>query len=288
MSTTELAGWDEIRAAIVRNLPEEDYYSNPALSASGAKLLLKAPALFRHRQDHPKTSKAFDFGHAAHTKVLGVGKPAVAIPDEVLASNGAASTVAAKAFIAGARAAGQVPLKSDEVAQIDAMADQLASHTLAMRLLSEGEPEVSLFAQHEAGVGVRGRLDWLSPRIVTDYKTSTSADPNVFARVTAPAYGYHISAANYLDLCAANDLDVAGFAFIVQEKEPPYLVEVIELDDEAIARGRELMSRAAEIFRDCTAAGTWPGYGRVDRWTTVSLPPWALRDDFQHEEHFAS
>lgn len=274
--------------SIVRGMPEADYFAHPALSASGAKLLLQAPALFQHERTNPRTSRAFDYGHAAHTKVLGVGAETRVIPDDILGANGATSTKAAKDFIAQARADGAVPIKPDEAARIDAMADQLSSHTLAMRLLSEGEPEVSLFAEHPAGVAVRGRLDWLGRRIVTDYKSTTCADPKWFARSAVPAYGYHVSAAHYLDLAAANDLDVAGFAFIVQEKNPPHLVEVIELDAFALDRGAQLMHRAAEIFRDCTESGLWPGYGRSDRWTTVSLPPWALSDTNYHEEHYAS
>lgn len=271
---------------LVHGMPEADYHAHEALSASGAKLLLKAPALFDYARRHPKTTRTFDYGHAAHARVLGAGAEVRVIPEAMLAANGAASTTAAKAFIAEARADGATPIKPEEAVRIDAMAEQLIRHRMAARLLVEGDPEVSLFAEHPtAGVPIRGRLDWLGRGIISDYKTTTCADPAYFARSTVPAYGYHISAANYLDLARANNIDAMAFAFIVQEKEPPYLVEVIEIDNAGIAHGAARMTRAAEIFRDCTESGLWPGYTRDDTWTTVRLPSWVWTDNNPHEEH---
>ncbi len=61
----------------VYDIPEGAYFADPALSCSGAKLLLppSCPALFRYRQDHPEHKDVFDFGSAAHKMVLGAGPP---------------------------------------------------------------------------------------------------------------------------------------------------------------------------------------------------------------------
>jgi hypothetical protein len=61
--------------------------------------------------------------------------------------------------------------------------------------------------------------------------------------------------------------------FIAHEKEPPYLVSVVELDADAVALGRALNARAAEMFRDCRESGVWPGYG--DEVHQISLPRWS-------------
>jgi hypothetical protein len=61
----------------------------------------------------------------------------------------------------------------------------------------------------------------------------------------------------------------------VQEKTPPYLVAVYELDALAMEAGRARNRRAAEMFRDCTEAGVWPGYSSEVE--LISLPPWATR-----------
>jgi phage recombination protein Bet len=56
----------------------------------------------------------------------------------------------------------------------------------------------------------------------------------------------------------------------VQEKEPPYLVTVIELPPELVDIGRARNRRALERFRDCTESDLWPGYVPDD---TFANPP---------------
>jgi hypothetical protein len=161
------------------------------------------------------------------------------------------------------------------------MADVLSSHALAMQLLSDGKPEVSAFALDEAtGVLRRGRFDWLGSTILTDYKTAASAEPGAFAG-SAAKFGYHMQAGWYLDLARDLGHPAEAFAFIVQEKEAPYLVSVIELDEAAVNRGRELNRRALEVFRDCTESNLWPGYVADGGFARVSLPRWAFYDNNQ-------
>lgn len=270
---------------IYAGMPEDVYHADPvpetSLSNSGAKLLLDCPARFRHAQQHPKTSKAFDEGTAAHAKVLGVGAEVVEIPDGILASNGATSTTAAKTFIAEARAAGQVPLKSDVVARIDAMAAKLLEHPTAAALLRTGEPETSLFDRDpDTHVMLRARLDWRTrlrsgrPAIV-DYKTSDSADPQQFGRIAA-RFGYHGQDPWYRELADRLFDEPHAFVFVVQEKTAPFLVSVCELDDAARAAGAARNRRARQLYVECMTSGVWPGYAPIVH--PVSLPPWALRD----------
>ena len=265
-------------------IEEEAYHSDPhSLSHSGAKTILKAPALFRHGQLHPVFKKEFDFGHAAHAKVLGAGAEIRAIPDDILASNGATSTKEAKSFIAKARADGAVPLKAVDVGRVDEMADKLSEHTLAMELLSDGRPEVSGYAEDpDTGITLRCRFDWLGRTILTDYKSATSADPQQFRRKAAE-FGYHQQAPWYLDLAAVLGHPAEAFAFIVQAKEPPYLVTVVELVDRAVDRGRELNRRAIDTYAACLAAGTWPGYIPNTTYASVDIPTWAYDDTHDHD-----
>ena len=267
-----------LEPGIYDGIPEPDYHADPvpagSLSQSGAKTILRAPALYRWQRDHPVHKDVFDFGTAAHAKVLGKGAPVVVLDFPTWQTN------AAKAARDEARAKGETPLLVKDALIVDEMATALLEHRLASMLLAKGEPEVSAFAPDPAtGVMRRGRVDWLSRHVITDYKTAATADPAAFGR-SAAAYGYHMQAAWYLDLFRDLGADVEAFAFIVQEKEPPYLVEVIELDERAVDRGRVLNARALERYRDCRASGVWPGYsGRDDQSTTVDLPPWAYRDE---------
>lgn len=264
---------------IFPNVDEAEYHADrTSLSHSGAKLLLKAPALFKWEQDHPTFKRVFEFGSAAHKKVLGVGPLVVEIPADVLGSNGSISTNAAKAFIALAREQGHIPVKPDELQTIDAMAARLEEHPLAMRLL-QGEREVSAYCTDDAtGVVRRARFDVLGTNILSDYKTAASADPDTWLRA-AVKYGYHTQHAWYLDLAADLGHPAEAFAFIVQEKEPPYLVTVIEIPRELVEIGRRRNARALERFRDCTEADLWPGYVPDHLFAQPEPKPWMLRED---------
>lgn len=267
MTTTEALGF-------IDDLDEPTYHAHPtSLSVSGAKVLLKAPALFKWQREHPVHKDVFDVGSAAHKLVLGVGAEIVEVDADSW------RTKAAQEAKAAARAEGKIPLLAADHERVKAMADALTEHRLAMRLLSEGRPEVSAFAIDEAtGVLRRGRFDWLGATILTDYKSAASSEPDAFVRA-AVNFGYHMQAAWYLDLAADLGHPAPAFAFIVQEKEPPYLPTVIELPRELVDIGRRRNARALERFRDCTESNLWPGYVPDDTFATPTAPGWALRED---------
>ncbi|MDQ8040605.1 PD-(D/E)XK nuclease-like domain-containing protein [Cellulosimicrobium sp. XJ-DQ-B-000] len=271
----------------VYDLDDATYHGDPvpagSLSKSGAAKLLDCPAKFDHDRKHPTPPrKTFDLGHAAHKLVLGAGPELREIPEEYLATNGAASTTEAREFIKKARADGAVPLKSHEYQQVQDMAAALRAHPIASALLNPdtGKPEQSLFwVDPETGVWLRARLDWLPSKvpgrrtIIPDYKTAVSADPWEF-RKTAADYGYHMQHAMYLDAVDALGLanPAPAFVFIVQEKTAPYVVTVVELDTEAEALGRRQIRKAVATFAECQRTGHWPGY--TDEVALVSLPTW--------------
>jgi hypothetical protein len=259
---------------VIHGLPEDTYHADPcpngSLSYSGAKVILQAPALYRWQRDHPVFKNSWDEGSAAHAIVLGEG-----IDFIYVAPFDDWKTKAAQEEQRLARESGLSPVLPKFWETACAMAEALANHRLASMLLARGDAEVSAFAPDPAtGVMRRGRADWVSPGVITDYKTAASADPGAFARAAA-SFGYHMQAAWYLDLWHDLGEPIERFAFIVQEKTPPYLVEVIELDEDALDLGRRRNALALQVYRDCRAAGLWPGYRRDDESTVVSLPRWA-------------
>ena len=268
----------------IYEMPEDEYHADPvpggSLSSSGARRLLppSCPALFRHEQLNARPSKReFDFGHAAHAKVLGIGAPIVAVDADDW------RTKAAKEGRDQAYADGHTPVLAREVETIDAMAAAIREHPIAAALFDPdrgGRAEQSIFwVDDRHGVWRRARLDWLpqltpSGRlIIPDYKTTTSAENRAVARKIADL-GYHQQAAWYSDAARAMGLaeDVA-FVFVFQEKTAPYLVNVVELDGVAMQLGRGLNERALTTYRRCTDSGHWPGYS--DDVELVSLPTYA-------------
>lgn len=257
-------------------VPEDEYHRHPtSLSVSGAKLLLKAPALFKYRQQNPEFKDVFDFGSAAHAKVLGVGAETVVHEYDADKVKSPKSTNAWKAQQAEVRERGAVLLLPEEYGRICEMAAALEQIPLVRALMKDGRPEVSAFCVDEpTGVMRRSRFDILDDLIV-DYKTAVSAEPGAFAR-SAATYGYHLQAAWYEQIALDLGQKVRGFLFVAQEKTAPYLTSVIELTPDAVARGAELNQRALQIFRDCTEAGIWPGYSSGI--TSVDIPRWAYTD----------
>lgn len=258
----------------VHEMTSDDYHAHPALSSSGARRLLapSCPALFKWERDHgQKHKRVFDFGHAAHRLVLGDG------PDITVVDAADWRTNAAKAARDAAYADGCVPLLPHEYQTVQLMAAELRQHP-SVPTRKPGKPEQSLITQDEAtGVWLRARVDWLpdpsSDRMVlVDYKTALSAEPSAFARSVAK-YGYYQQAAWYIDIVRALGIhEDPAFLFVAQEKTPPYLVSVYELDEYALRIGRKRNREAIEIFADCTARDSWPAY--TNEIGTLSLPAW--------------
>jgi PDDEXK-like domain of unknown function (DUF3799) len=275
----------------VYSIPEADYFADPALSCSGAKLLLppNCPALFRYRQDHPESASrkdVFDLGSAAHREVLGAG------PDLAVINADSWQTKAAREKRDAARAEGRTPVLAADYERVKAMAEAIRRHPEAGPLLDPdrgGKAEQCLFwTDEDTGVPCRARLDLLPEPdwgryIAVDYKTAEHAGLESVIKATAN-YGYYLQDDWYRAGIQALGLDGdPGFVFVFQEKDPPYLINVVQLDADARAAGRVRARQAREIFRDCTESGLWPGYEAEnvrlydDTIATISLPPWAAR-----------
>lgn len=273
---------------VVLDMPEHEYHARPELSSTGARRILESPAKFQYALTHPEPPRdAFDLGSLVHAKVLGVGAQAVEIPAEVLATNGAASTAAAKQFIAEARAAGLIPVKADVLATVDAMAEAVLAHATARVLFEQpGHPEVSVFgADPVTGVEVRARFDYRPEQgdrpIGVDLKTAADASPRGFATAAA-RHGYHVQRGHYLDTNRfAGGHDLAEFLFVVVESEPPHLVGVYQLDHEFADMGRVRARRAREVFAECTETGIWPGYPMNVQ--LLQPPVWSI---YEHQETY--
>lgn len=258
----------------IYEIPADEYFAHPALSASGAKKLLppSCPAIFKWEQDNPPASSdAFDFGHAAHKLVLGEGETIVEVEAKDWRTKNA-QEAQQKAYYEG-----RIPLLSKDLRKAEAMAKVVSEHPMASTLFDPafGLPEQSLFWQED--IWRKRRLDWLPEpidgrMILADYKTSASANPEAF-RKSAGNFGYYMDAAWSIDAVKALGLcEDAAFIMVVQEKTAPYLITVVELDADALRLGREQNERAIQTYIRCMDSDTWPSYS--DDVVLLSLPRW--------------
>lgn len=282
-------------AAGIHHLTSADYHADPApspsLSSTLAKVITsKSPLHAWHacRRLNPGyrsvERKTFDIGTAAHRALLGVGDDYVAIPDELLGANGAASTAAAKAFIAEARASGQTPLKADEVNQVEAMRDA-AVHKLGIYgiTLDPARSEIAAFAEID-GIWCRALFDNVPADAalpIYDYKTCEDATPAACLK-SIISYGYDVQAAHYLAVWKAVTGEDRRFVFIFQEKSAPHDVSLVTLSGSFLDVGQHRAARARRLWAECLSTNNWPGYPAGLH--EVDAPAWLIEREYE-EQH---
>mgnify|MGYP000913153983 CR=1 FL=1 len=274
-----------MKPGVYAGISDNEYHgAHWALSSSGARYMLKAPAVYLERMSRPRTSRTFDVGKAVHAKVLGVGAEVVSVPDDLLDKAGRVSTNAAKAWKAEREAEGSVVLPKSDLEPIRMMAEAVLGHQVARRLVEKpGIAEASVFAiDPETGEWVRARPDYLPDAdggrtVLVDLKSALDASPYGFMRACG-RFGYFIQDAHYLEaVTLARGDDDPAMVFVAVEKEPPYLVSVTELGPRSIAAGRDRRREAINLWHECRVRDEWPGYPLEI--VPIDIPEHLMTDD---------
>lgn len=246
-----------------------EYHADPALGSTSMKTLaLRTPAHWKYESEHPVHKDVYDIGTLAHSLILEGDESSVAVID-VPDKRGNKWTIPANE----ARDAGKIAVTTAEWEGIKGMRDAVMAHELGRNAFTGHKAEQSVF-HDDNGLMVKVRPDAYKPGLIVDLKTCVSADPNEFKR-TAYKLGYFISAAMYVDIWKAATGEEVSFAFVNVEKTAPYLVSVVDLDEEALEYGRQMIIRAKSVYAECVAANAWPGYRPF---TTVGLPKYAISE----------
>lgn len=272
------------------DIPNDDYHADPhdrpSLSSTLARLIINQSPLHAWHASprlnpnfEGKNSKTFDIGRAAHRSILGQGDDYAVFPADILASNGAATTKEAKAFAEECRSRGITPIKSDEAAQVEAMADAVKIRLAQMGIEIDSRRSEVVALGDIDGCAVRAMYDNLpeGKPWVLDIKTTTNAHPEACIRHVMD-YGYDLQIAHYLDVLEAVTGERRKMRLCFVEKEAPYEVSVIELHDDAsheadwMLTARSKAEEARRIWRECLEQRYWPGY--EPRIAVVGAPAW--------------
>ena len=147
---------------------------------------------------------------------------------------------------------------------------------MARKALSGGVAEETLvWRDAMTGLLCKSRMDYYREDLglIVDVKTTEDARPEAVAR-DIHKYGYHISAAHYLDGLQALDLSGGqSFAWVFVEKKAPYAIGLYFASADMIDRGRELHRQYLTDFARCKLSGIWPAYPA--EFQTIDLPAWA-------------
>ena len=182
---------------------------------------------------------------------------------------------------------------TDQDAKIRACSAAILKRQAARVFLeAPGENELSIvWVDAATGILCKGRIDAARPTwgSIGDLKSTQNASKEEFQR-SIETYGYDRQAAWYLDGArAVYELtgdpilkDIAAFAFICIEKEPPYGVATYCMRDASespswatLQVARDENARLLRIVRNCRETDTWPGYD--NDFEDITTTEWALR-----------
>jgi hypothetical protein len=283
------------------NLSNEEYHSSWALSSTKAKRLLQSPA---HSLVPIKRTPAMEDGSALHALVLEPERDLVpimpekyALPERPEDANGkakkdspekkmfldwkkeCASREVAQEYWRAALDPEAILLDGARLHNVQSMAQSVLNNEgLKRGGLLDGLKEASFFAtDKKTGAYVRAKLDIWNPdtRIICDVKKCKDASERGFRSAVAE-YGYHLSAAMYIEVLEMLGHQVDHFYFICVDAYAPHAVAVYELCDNSLDQGRREWRKAAKLWLGCKKSGVWPGYSTGI--TTLTLPGWK-RDD---------
>lgn len=255
------------------DISEQDYRFDPcpvpSLTQSLAKIIIDQSPLHAWHA-HPRLNPDFqpdddtgyDVGNIAHSLLIGRGK-------EIVVLDGFENWMKKEARAARSLHAkdGKLAVLGKHYARADRMVksarEQLEQRGLG-HLFTKGRGEVCI-AWQEGDIWLRQLLDWLTPdmRTIADLKTTDmSAAAHGLGRMMVNA-NWPIQAAMADRGLNVLDPDGAGrrrFLFVVQEAEPPYLLNVVQIPRDALTLGHKQLQMAVDTWAECMATNRFPGY----------------------------
>lgn len=239
-----------------------NYDDFPAVRRSELWEMRKSPAHYLYAATHEQEpTSALIFGTAAHKYIL---EPEDFWNIYAPAPNVDKRTKAGKEAWAAFLESGMEPIKQDDLDTIMAMDAAIKSHKTASALLKTGVHEVPIaWVDAETNEPCKCRPDCLTEyngeKYIVDYKTTTSCEDGAFER-SCKYYGYKLQAAMYSEGVFNKELERYKFAFVAQEKTPPYAVRVYFCDDGFIDEGMEIFRDLIAKYHKCKVTNSWPGY----------------------------
>ena len=272
-------------------MTEREYNEAEGIRRSDLWKLEDSPEKFRYFLEHPmEQTPAMAFGSACHKMFLepfSFGLEYATAPQvDKRTKEGKAMW---EAFVAENQ--GKTILSPDDMVTMAEMEVALLACPLAAKLIrGKGDSEVPFFwTDPGTGEKCKVKLDrfvtFNRRKYVVDYKTTQCAETNRF-NSEIWRLGYYMQAAMYTEgvMRARKMRKRPGFLFVVQEKKPPYAVNVIEVSEEVMNAGDAKFHQLLEKYHACSAIDEWPGYLNGNVPNDAFVPGWMmneLEDEFE-------
>ena len=280
------------KPGIYPHVPFDEYLAWDALNASTMKHVGKSPAHAKVEIDYPRPpTKDTDAGDAAHCGLL---EPERLHADFAVRPTGIdRRTKEGKATWAKfvAENEGKTIIETREHwDMILGMREAGKRHPVFAELVANAKHrEVSIVWEDEStGLLCKARPDLLTTykgwTVCGDLKTTRDARPWSFARDVA-SYGYHNSAAHYLDGLAALAPRERRHMIAAVEKARPFAIRIYELTDSSIEQGRQENRVRMATWAECLKTGIYPAYS--EEIEPLEIPAYAMNYDIWVNEEVA-
>lgn len=236
------------------------------LSSTTIKDILKDPNSVRDRflNGHTQEEKAaFVLGQYAHWKYLEPEKD-----DAGFAEFGGARRYGSKYDEFRAANEGRTIILREERIQGDNLIKALNSHEIANSLVKNGKAEQTICGLIE-DVPIKIRMDYRQGNTIVDLKTTSSPVDQNNIKKTIYNYGYHISAALYMDVANLYlEEKVEQFILVFINKKTAE-IQVVKLSQKLIELGRREYLNGIRSYKELKAAGFFekdynPGIIEID------------------------
>ena len=247
-------------------ISNKDYREHPAISRSELWNIKKSPAHFKNAIENPtERTPALVFGGACHKYIL---------EEDDFENEYAVAPAVNRRTKEGKQIwnefckanEGKEIIKQEDFDVIKEMAAAIKNNEIASKLLYNKKAlrEVSYFwTDADTGEECKVRPDclteWDGKKYIVDYKTTDSCEDGHFERACRK-YGYKFQAGMYREGVFQNEMEEYGFAFIAQEKKPPYAVRVYICNKEFIDQGLDQFRLFLGLYADCKKNDNWYGY----------------------------
>lgn len=158
------------------------------------------------------------------------------------------------------------------------MKAEIDKHPLCNLIFADGTAnELVQFEEEMSGALVSFRSHWVdnTNNLIVHLSSTKDASEEQFAKDSVN-FKNHKRAAIQLDGYANINQPKMAFLFVNVEREAPYKISCLFLDERSISAGRSIYLDNCALFMECVKSGKWPGFS--EKAVPVSLPEWYFKN----------
>lgn len=271
-----------MKSGIYKDVTNQEYHADPAISSTPLKVMKDGtPESFKYHLDNRQSieSDALLRGSVLHAMLLEPRKymdyfvfESHELKDKTKLTKNGGSKEDWDNLKRVAEHANLPLVKFDMYKDCTGMRNSVQAHPWWKNIAEHAVNEISLFSEIE-GIPVKARYDsLLDEKHIIDLKTSKNVLNTASIQRSIVDYGYHLSAAMYIEVGRSLGLEVDGFTWAFVEINAPYSCRFVEASAKMLDVGRDEFYKCLRKIKQCQESNNWPGYTlKIDK---IDLPNW--------------